>query len=145
MTSHRPGLKVIPGGIANDAPVERIALSLVHPRERIDIPLGAVRIEACGQQVFAEGGCPWAIWNPRVEFRFRADIAERIARLTRAIVDEPWDIVVGDEVVLSPIVREPLCCSGTSFMIGAYNLEEARALAKRLRIGWRKLGPRAVS
>jgi hypothetical protein len=145
MTNVRPVLRVIRGDVANNVPAERIALSLVHPRERIDVPASAVRIEACGEWIFTdERGRPWSAPSPRVELCFRPDIARRIRRLSRAIVDQPWDIVSGGEVVASPIVRMPLCCPGTSIFVSVFDLEEARALAHRLRTGWRRLGPRAV-
>ena len=47
LTKSRPQLTVISGGAVDNAPAPRIALSLVHARERIDIPVSAVlRIEA---------------------------------------------------------------------------------------------------
>jgi hypothetical protein len=147
MSGNRLGLKLIRGHGSESAHVERIALSLVHPRERIDIPVSAIlRIEAHGEIAFTEQGTgrPWISPNPHVEICFAEAIRERICQLSRQILDQPWDIVVGGEVVASAIVREPLC-SQACFQISANDLAEAHALAHRMRTGWSKAGPRAVT
>ena len=134
----RPDLKIVQGG--RSAPAERLALSLVHPRERIDVPVDAiVRITAYG-----EGQAPWPFHSPHVHVCFNSAIRERIRRLTQHIVDEAMDIVVCGECVSSPIVREPLG-EDSCFRISAFNLPEAQALADRMRTGWMKNGPRVVA
>lgn len=141
--SHRPELTVIPGGAVGNAPATRIALSLLHARERIDIPVNAVlRIEARGEITICERRTLWTFRSPHVEVSFAANIHERIYRLTRQIIDEPMDILVGEECVSRPIVREPL--RGPCFQISAFDLAEAHALAERLRTRWRKAGLRLV-
>jgi hypothetical protein len=147
MTSSRPELKVIQGR-GSDAPrSERIALSLVHARERIDIPVRAiVRIEALTElTVFdRETGRTLMFPRARVEVWFNQAIRDRICRPTRDIIDEPLDIFVGGECICSPIVREPLC-SQQCFEISFHDISEAYALAQRMRTGWITAGPRPVS
>jgi hypothetical protein len=144
--SHRPALTVICGRADGGAPPARIALSLVHARERIDIPVSAVvRIEAREEFTVCDWGTRrlWTFPSPHVEVCFTPAIHARIYRLTRQIVDEPVEIIVGSECVYRPIVREPL--RGQGFRISAFDLAEAHALAHRLRAGWSKAVPRLVS
>jgi preprotein translocase subunit SecD len=147
MTTNRPDFKVIQGRSPDDALAERIALSLVHARARIDIPVSAiVRIEALEEFNYfvPETGQHLKVPQPHVEVCFKQEIHDRICQLTRHIIDEPLDIIVGGERICSPIVREPLC-SQEAFVIHIYDLSEAHALAHRMRAGWIKSGPRAVS
>jgi len=139
--ANRPELTVIPGRAVGNTPPARIALSLVHSRERIDIPVNAILcIEAHGEITFCERGTKklWTFRHPHVEVCFAPTIHDRICRLTRQIVGEPMEIIVGGECVSQPIVREPLC--GQRFRISAYDLAEAHVLAHRLRTGWSRPG-----
>jgi preprotein translocase subunit SecD len=134
MNGRRPVLSVVEG--RPDAPV-RIALSLVHPRERIDIPVKDVlKIEANAEQTFLPELKASKI-NPRAHVRleFKPDIRARIYRLTSQIVGEELQVVVAGEVVTRPIVREPLGIR-EGFSISAFDLEEAKALERKLREGW---------
>jgi hypothetical protein len=138
MERNRRDLRVVQGG--RSAPAVRLALSLVHPRGRIDIPVDAiVWIVAYG-----EGQGPWPFHNPHVEVCFAPAIRKRIYDLTQHIVDEPMDIVVCGERISSPIVREPLG-QDSSFRISAYDLAEAQELADQMRTGWMKAGPRVIA
>jgi preprotein translocase subunit SecD len=118
----------------------------VHPRGCIDIPVAAIqRIEALETMTFydRETGSLSTASCPRVEIWLDAHMRARIYRLTRRIIDEPLDIVVGGECVSRPIVREPLGTQ-SSFRISASDLAEAEALAQRLRMGWRRADLRVV-
>jgi preprotein translocase subunit SecD len=146
MASRRPELKVIRGKGSEGPPAERIALSLVHKRERIDIPVSAVvRIEAHAELIVSvrETRQVLAFSEPRVEVWLNQAIRGRISRLSREIIDEPLDIIVGGERISSPIVREPLCSQGC-FVISVHDVSEAHALAQRMRTGWITAGPRPV-
>jgi len=137
-------LKVV-AGRGDEACNERIVLSLVHPRGRVDIPAGAiVRIEARDQCALPEQGTGalLVIRRPYVHVCVTQPIRDRICELTSRIVDEPMEIVVDGECVSRPIVREPLC-SQESFSISAGDITEARVLAHRLRTGT-KAGPRPI-
>jgi hypothetical protein len=146
MRGNPPEMRVIHGHGADTERGERIALSLVHPRERIDVPVSAiVTIEATGESTYAEEGtgrlCTFR--SPRVELCFTQAIVERICRLSREIGEEPVEIIVGGECVAKPTIFGPL--TGPCFVISTYDLAEAHALAHRLRTGWSKAGPRPIS
>lgn len=129
----RDRFSVTAGG--RDGP--RIALSLVHPRERIDIaPADVLSIEAvAGMSCVFPGGRTETFAAPAVELTLTPPIRARLYRLTAAIVGEAMDIVVCGKIVGSPIVREPL---GTrpGFRISADDMTAAQALATKLRRGW---------
>jgi preprotein translocase subunit SecD len=143
MTGKRPELRIVGGW--GSAPAGRIALSIVHPRERIDIPVSEiVRIDAHEDSPWtADSGGSWPMRHPCVEVSFTQAIRDRICRLTQQIVDEPMEIIVGGECVSSPVVREPLCTQA-SFYISASDFAEALALAHQMRTGWTRAGPRAI-
>jgi hypothetical protein len=131
MTAAATGLG---NGFAN---AEDIALSLVHPKGRIDIPVSAVgRVDAYAKFVFrnTETGEVHEYPDPHVEVCYATDIQERICQLTQQIIGEPLQIVIGCETVSKPIVREPLCVH-SCFKISASDIAEATALAKRIRSG----------
>lgn len=122
------------------ANAEDIALSLVHPKGRIDIPVSAVRrVEAQANFAFhkPETGGVHEYPNPHVEVCFTRDIHERICRLTQQIVGEPLAIVIDCKTISRPIVREPLCAR-SCFQISASDVAEANALAQRIRNGTNK-------
>jgi preprotein translocase subunit SecD len=146
MRGNRLGLTLIRGFGHADAPRGRIALSLVHPRGRIDVPVSAIRrIEAHAEQTFfiQDTGQPVTLSRPYVEVCFSPGIRARVWWLTRQITDEPLEIIVDGECVSAPIVREALGAQ-PSFHISTSDFAEAQTLAERLRAGWSKPGPRAV-
>jgi len=112
-----------------------IALSFVHEEDRIDVPADAVRgIRAYTTQAFAIKGT-WrriVLDSPGVEICLSEKICAKLRQLTQRIVNEPIDIVVGCEVISSPIVREPMGGS-PCIQITAFDVAEARALADKLR------------
>jgi hypothetical protein len=121
-------------GFAN---AEDIALSLVHPKGRIDIPVSAVgRVHAYAKIVFrnTETGEIHEYPDPHVEVCYANDVQERICQLTQQIIGEPMAVVIDCETVSRPIVREPLCAH-PCFKISANDIAEATALAKRIRSG----------
>ena len=94
------------------ASAEDIALSLVHPKGRIDIPVSAVKqvnSEAISRVRNTETGEVHEYKDPHVDVCLAAEFRERICQLTQQIVDEPLAIVVDCETISKPIVREPLC------------------------------------
>jgi preprotein translocase subunit SecD len=131
----RAGLSVIDG--RPDAPA-RIALSLVHPRGRIDIPVKDVlKIEALAEETFFFGDTQTSktFQAPHVRLEFKPHIRARIFRLTSQIVGEEFPIIVAGEVICRPVVREPLGLHDW-FNIRVSGLEQARDLAAKLREGW---------
>jgi preprotein translocase subunit SecD len=113
-----------------------IALSLVHGRSGIDVPVSAIRrIEAYATMIFVitETKEERELPSPHVELCYAADIKKRICRLTWRIVEQPMDIVVDCETISKPVVREPLC--GPCLQISASSVVDANALAQRLKTG----------
>ena len=122
------------------ASAEDIALSLVHPKGRIDIPVGAVKqvnSEAISRVRNTETGEVHEYKEPHVDVCLAAEFRERICQLTQQIVDEPLAIVVDCETISNPIVREPLCTQ-SCFRISIFDLADATALAQRIRHGKNK-------
>ena len=122
------------------ANAEEIALSLVHPKGRIDIPVSAVRrVDALATIKFhnTETGEVHEYPDPHVDVCFAKDIAERMCQLTRQIVGEPMEIVVDCETILKPIVREQLC--GPCLRISDEDLAAANLLAQRIRRGTNRM------
>ncbi len=114
----------------------RIALSLVHPRERIDIPVKDVlAIEALAEVTYF---CPETqvfktYESASVRLDFNPGISARIYRLTSCIIEQPLDVVVAGEMICSPIVREPL---SSGFRIHLFDFADAKAFAAKIRKGW---------
>jgi len=119
------------------AAADDIALSLVHGQDRIDIPTHAItRIEAHATQTFTftDTQETRTYDMPNVELCFTAEIREQVCQLTRRIIEQPLSIVVDCAVISSPVVREPLC-KMPCFLISANDIQEADALAQRLKKG----------
>ncbi len=94
------------------ANAEDIALSLVHAKGRVDIPISAVsraEVHATVAVRNAETGEVHEYPDPHVVLCFTEDIKERVCRLTQQIVGQPMDVVIDCETVAKPVVREPPC------------------------------------
>jgi hypothetical protein len=123
------------GSVLADA--DEIAVSLVNPQGRIDIPATAItQVHTFANIAFrnTETGKVVEYPDPRVEVCFTEDIHQRVCALTRRIVEQPLAIVIDCATVMKPIVREPLC-NRPCFDIATGDLDEATALAKRIRTG----------
>jgi preprotein translocase subunit SecD len=129
------------GGLQSTTAIaEDIALSLVNPKGRIDVPTGAVaRVEARATIAFRNTETNKVVEypNPHVELCFSKDVRQRVCELTRQIVDQPLAVVVDCQTVTKPIVREPLCTQ-PCFNISADDIAEADALAQRIRRGTKR-------
>jgi preprotein translocase subunit SecD len=119
------------------AKAEEIALSLVNPKGRIDIPVTALeQVQGYATKSFrnAETGAVREIPTPHVDVCVAKEFKERICELTTRSVNEAVAVVVDCETVVKPIVREPLCTQ-SCFSISTNDLAEANALARRIRRG----------
>jgi preprotein translocase subunit SecD len=119
------------------ANAEDIAMSLVHPKGRIDVPVSDIRgVETWATTKFRTQGTQEVheYPNPHVIVCFAHDVPQRICQLTRRIVGEPLSIVIDCEIVSEPVVNEPLCAN-SCFEISASDVAEANALAQRIRKG----------
>jgi hypothetical protein len=144
MAPDRSHLKIVHVLAPGKLPDERIALSLVHPRGRIDVPVSVIRsIEAREEHVFGTRNGPFKLAAPHVEIRLTPAVSSRLYELTRQIVGEPLETVVGGKTICKAIVHEPLGRRG-HIWISASDFDEARTLAERLRERWSKVGLRLV-
>jgi preprotein translocase subunit SecD len=119
------------------AHAEDIALSLVNPKGRIDVPVGAVlQVDAWATtKVRIQGTGEMREYpHPYVFVCFAKDVSDRVCQLTRQIVGEPLAIVIDCVTVSKPVVNEPLC-EDSCFRISANDALEANALAQRIRKG----------
>lgn len=116
---------------------EEIAVSFVHPKGRVDIPVSALdRVQAYPTVRFrnSETGAVREFPDPHVEICAAKEFRDRICELTKNVVGEATAIVVDCRTVSKPIVREPLCTK-PRFNISANDLAEADALAQSIRRG----------
>jgi preprotein translocase subunit SecD len=72
--------------------------------------------------------------EPIVSFRFNDRGARRFALVTQENVGQPFAIVLDDEVISAPIIREPIL-GGSGQISGAFTIEDAHNLAVLLQAG----------
>jgi preprotein translocase subunit SecD len=116
---------------------DNIALSLVNPQGRIDIPASTITLVEARATIElrnTETRKTFGHEDPHVELCYSEDIRQRVCQLTKQIVEQPLAIVINCQVVTTPIVREPLCGS-PCFNVSAADMAEARALAQQIRRG----------
>jgi hypothetical protein len=125
---------VVTGGRITERP---IAFSLVHRRRRVDVELpDVVAIEAHEDITFVlPDGELKSFRAPRVAVTLAPRGQLQIQRLTTAKVGEVMKILVCNEVVSRPRIREPLGQYPT-FNITANDFADAEALAVKMRRGW---------
>lgn len=71
---------------------------------------------------------------PVVSFRFNALGAKRFCTVTRDNVGKPFAIVLDDEVISAPVIRDAIC-GGGGIISGNFTVKEAHDLALLLRAG----------
>jgi preprotein translocase subunit SecD len=72
--------------------------------------------------------------QPIASFRFNAHGTRRFAHLTADNIGRPFAIVINDQVMSAPIIREPIL-TGTGQISGNFTLEQANSIAMLLRSG----------
>jgi preprotein translocase subunit SecD len=72
--------------------------------------------------------------EPIVTFRFNNNGARRFAQVTQENVGRPFAIVLDDEVISAPVIREPIL-GGSGQISGNFTVESANQLAILLRAG----------
>jgi preprotein translocase subunit SecD len=93
------------------------------------------RVMVAGEDlVDAQPGFDQRTNEPIVTFRFNTNGARRFAQVTQANVGRPFAIVLDDEVISAPIIREPIL-GGTGQISGNFTVEQANDLAILLRAG----------
>jgi preprotein translocase subunit SecD len=84
--------------------------------------------------VDAQAGFDTRTNEPVISFRFSAEGARRFAQVTQENVGKPFAIVIDNEVMSAPIIREPIL-GGSGQISGRFTVEEANNLAIQLRSG----------
>lgn len=72
--------------------------------------------------------------EPIVSFRFNSNGARRFAQATQENVGRPFAIVLDNEVISAPVIREPIL-GGSGQISGGFTVEQANDLAILLRAG----------
>jgi preprotein translocase subunit SecD len=72
--------------------------------------------------------------EPIVTFRFNSNGARRFARITEENIGRPFAIVLDDDVLSAPIIREPIL-GGSGQISGNFTVADANAVAVLLRSG----------
>ena len=71
---------------------------------------------------------------PVVSFRFNAVGAKRFCEVTRENVGKPFAIVLDEEVISAPVIRDAIC-GGSGIISGNFTVKEAHDLSLLLRAG----------
>lgn len=72
--------------------------------------------------------------EPIVNFRFNTNGARKFAQVTQQNVGRPFAIVLDNEVISAPVIREPIL-GGSGQISGSFTVEQANDLAILLRAG----------
>ena len=115
-----------------------------QPASGVRNPLPAQRPESLllRKQVAMEGedladaapGFDQRTTEPIVTFRFNARGTRQFAQLTQENVGRPFAIVLDDDVLSAPIIREPIV-GGSGQISGGFTVEAANTIAMLLRSG----------
>ncbi|NWG24881.1 MAG: protein translocase subunit SecD [Pseudorhodoplanes sp.] len=82
----------------------------------------------------AQPGFDQRTGEPIVTFRFNSNGARRFAQATQENVGRPFAIVLDNEVISAPVIREPIL-GGSGQISGNFTIEQANDLAILLRAG----------
>jgi len=93
------------------------------------------RVVVSGEDlVDAQPGFDQRTSEPIVSFRFNTNGARRFAQATQENVGRPFAIVLDNEVISAPVIREPII-GGSGQISGSFTVEAANDLAILLRAG----------
>ena len=93
------------------------------------------RVVVSGEDlVDAQPGFDQRNGEPIVTFRFNTNGARRFAHVTQQNVGKPFAIVLDNEVISAPVIREPIL-GGSGQISGSFTVEQANDLAILLRAG----------
>jgi preprotein translocase subunit SecD len=93
------------------------------------------RIMVSGEDLTdAQPGFDQRTSEPIVTFRFNTSGARRFGRVTQENVGRPFAIVLDNEVISAPVIREPIL-GGSGQISGSFTVEQANDLAILLRAG----------
>src|SRR3954451_20167086 len=89
---------------------------------------------AGGDLTDAQPGFDQRTSEPIVQFRFNASGARKFAQATQENVGRPFAIVLDNEVISAPVIREPIL-GGSGQISGSFTVQQANDLAILLRAG----------
>ncbi len=93
------------------------------------------RVIVSGEELTdAQPGFDQRTSEPIVSFRFNTSGARRFAQVTQENVGRPFAIVLDDQVISAPVIREPIL-GGSGQISGNFTVESANNLAILLRAG----------
>jgi preprotein translocase subunit SecD len=93
------------------------------------------RVVVSGEDLIdAQPGFDQRTSEPIVTFRFNSHGARRFAQATQENVGRPFAIVLDNEVISAPVIREPIL-GGSGQISGGFTVEQANDLAILLRAG----------
>jgi preprotein translocase subunit SecD len=93
------------------------------------------RIIVSGEELTdAQPGFDQRTSEPIVSFRFNSSGARKFAQATQENVGKPFAIVLDDEVISAPVIREPIL-GGSGQISGSFTVESANNLSILLRAG----------
>ncbi len=93
------------------------------------------RIVVSGEDLTdAQPGFDQRTGEPIVQFRFNNNGARRFAQVTQENVGRPFAIVLDNEVISAPVIREPIL-GGSGQISGNFTVQQANDLAILLRAG----------
>ncbi len=93
------------------------------------------RIMVTGEELTdAQPGFDQRTSEPIVTFKFNINGARRFAQVTQENVGRPFAIVLDNEVISAPVIREPIL-GGSGQISGNFTIEQANDLAVLLRAG----------
>jgi preprotein translocase subunit SecD len=93
------------------------------------------RVIVSGEELTdAQPGFDQRTSEPIVSFKFNTSGARKFAQVTQENVGRPFAIVLDDEVISAPVIREPIL-GGSGQISGSFTVESANNLAILLRAG----------
>src|SRR5262245_30394504 len=93
------------------------------------------RVIVSGEELTdAQPGFDQRTGEPIVSFKFNTSGARKFAQVTQENVGRPFAIVLDDEVISAPVIREPIL-GGSGQISGNFTVESANNLAILLRAG----------
>jgi preprotein translocase subunit SecD len=93
------------------------------------------RVIVSGEELTdAQPGFDQRTGEPIVSFKFNTSGARKFAQVTQENVGRPFAIVLDDEVISAPVIREPIL-GGSGQISGSFTVESANNLAILLRAG----------
>jgi hypothetical protein len=112
---------------------DRIAFSIVHAQDRIDVPLSQVTSVEATPDPFMQS-IDKDTKNIIVSVCYSKHVQAQICALTTKLVGVAVDMQAGCETVSRPVIRQPICQTGCILMSAADQVE-AESVAGKIKAG----------